>query len=149
MGDDETAVVEDVVADQPIEERNELCLCALAISVGYRLDLRECAVEAVSDLNVTATQLAQELHVVVPGHAMRRLGFDHVAYEADCVQDLRTAVDQVADEDRATPVWVPIHRTAVRELTLSFLGDVAELAKQQLQFGAAAVDVTNQVEWTM
>ena len=73
VGDDELAVVEHDVADEPVEERLDL----VAELVGSRVELLERLGQAVGDLDVAAAQLAEQLDVVVAGHAERVPGGDH------------------------------------------------------------------------
>lgn len=79
-------------------------------------------------LRVTAV-----LVLVVAGHAQRVARTDHGHHTAQYARAVRAAVDEVAHEDG---------RTAGRVHAVL----VAQLAEQRLQFGSAAVDVTDDVE---
>ena len=68
VGDDQLAVVEHVVADQPVEEVGDLARGTPAVS---RSSCCERLGQPVRDLHVAAAQLPQQLHVVVAGHAQR------------------------------------------------------------------------------
>jgi hypothetical protein len=143
----EVPVVEDEVADESVEEANELLLRVRANVVRERLDLRKRAVEPVGDLDVPPPQLPHELHVVVPRDAMGGARLDHVADEPNCVEDARAAVDEVAHEERLAPGGVDVDRAAGGEDTLARLYDlVAELAEELLELVAATVHVPDQVE---
>src|SRR5258705_13161604 len=52
------------------------------------------------DLNLLAPQPAHELHIMVTCDAERRSGGDHVADHADGSGDMRSAIHQIAQEDR-------------------------------------------------
>ena len=88
-----------------------------------------------------------ELLLVVARHAQRGARLDHVADDAQRVEDARPAVDQVADEDRLASVRVAIDGTGVQPGALASLDDlVPERREQRLQLVGAAVDVADDVE---
>ena len=99
MGDDELAIVEDVVAHQAVEEVGEVAAHDRPHLVRQRLELGQARLQPVRDLHVPPAQLAHQLHVVIARHAKRRPGVDHGAHQAHGVEDARPAVDQVPEED--------------------------------------------------
>lgn len=127
--DHEPAAVEAVVAEQAVHERpgplHELRL--------LRRELVERLPQAVRDRDLAAVEGAHELLLVVAGHADRGAGLDHVHHQAQHAGGVGAAVDQVADEHGRAAL-------RVREPL------PAEPAQQRLQFGAAAVDVADDVE---
>src|SRR5439155_13227318 len=131
---DHLAAVENVVADQAIEEGAG----ALAEFLRLGFQLRQRLFQAVRDLDVAAAQLAAELVIVVADDAQRLPRRDHVHDQAQHVRSARPAVHQVADEERpASPQMPPdvFHR------------DVAELSQERGQLIETAVDVADEVEW--
>src|SRR2546430_2767999 len=109
--------------------------------VRLSLELGQAPIEAVRDPNVAATQRAHELHVVVAGHGGGGAVVDHVAGDPEAVEDLRAAVDEVADEYRLATSRVRVHRPTVGKLAVALLeGLVAEQCEQLLELGGAAVD---------
>ena len=148
VGDDEVAVVEDVVADQPVEEVGEFGAERAANFVGEGVDLRQRLGQPVGDLHVLAPQLAEQLHVVVAGDAEGRAVEDHVAGDPHRVEDPGAAVHQVAEEDGLAALGVGVDRPAARRRAAG--GDrhglVAEGPQQGLKLVAAAVDIADEVE---
>ena len=91
---------------------------------------------------------AQQLHVVVAGHAQGRAAVDHVAHEPQRVEDARPAVHQVADEDRLAALGVA-RRPARRRATCRRAAPrprSPSRREQLLELVAAAVDVADDVE---
>ena len=89
MGDDQLAVVEDVVADQAVEELGQLLAERLANVVGQGVDLGQRLGQAVRDLHVLAAELPQQLHVVVAGHAQGRAALRPCSARAARVSRMR------------------------------------------------------------
>jgi hypothetical protein len=134
----QTSAVEDVVADQAVEERLDL----LAELLGFAVELGEGLGEPVCDLHVAAAHGAQQLVLVVARHAQGVAGCHHAHDQAQHAGRVGSAVDQVADEHGPASVLVRSSGTAVL-----VPGDrVAELYKQGLEFGAAAVNVADHLE---
>ena len=107
------------------------------------LQLLHRGVQAVAALDVLAAQRLEQLDLVVAGHAERGPGRHHAHDQAQHAGRVGSAVDQVADEDRAPAAGVTgVHRAPGRvpvEL-------VAQRGQQFLQLGAAAVHVADDVE---
>jgi hypothetical protein len=98
----------------------------------------------VGDLHVESAPRAQPLVLVVTGAAERVAGGDHAQHQPQDAGRVRTAVDEVTDERRAAAVLVRADGAALR-----VAGDgVAEVVEQRFEFGAAAVDVADDVEGT-
>ncbi|MGX1117124.1 hypothetical protein RKD37_002487 [Streptomyces ambofaciens] len=129
VADHEPAAVEDVVADQAVDELPYLGaeLLALAVHLLDRLG------ESVGVLDLAALEEAAVLVLVVARHAQRVARLDHGHHAAQHAGAVRAAVDEVADEDGGAALGVD----AV---------GVAELGEQGLQLGGAAVDVADDVE---
>ena len=95
--DDQPAVVEHVVADQPVDEGRSAC--------GGTARARPPAGRATRPgrgrpCTLRPLQRAQQLRLVVAGHAERAARRDHPHDQAQHARRVRAAVDQVADEDR-------------------------------------------------
>ena len=127
------------MADQPVHEPLGLGpeLGGLGLELGQRLG------QAVGDLDLPAAQGADQLVLVVAGHAERVARADHAHDQPQHARRVRPAVDQVADEDRAAVRVAGAGRPARARPGLI---DVAELGQQGLQLGGAAVDVADDVE---
>ncbi len=135
MGDDEAPVVEDVVADEAVDERRD---------AGGELgrlggELRQRLFQPVPDGDVAALQGAQQLDLVVARDAQRVAGLDHAHDESEHRRGGRPAVDEVAEEHGATALEV-VGGGAVRGK------GVAQLAEQLAQLLVAAVHVADHVE---
>jgi len=102
MGDNELAVVEDVVADQLVHE----VLSGLAEVVGLVLHLGERLGQAVRDGDVGALECTDELGLVVAGHTQRRPGLHHPHDESEHARRVGSAVDEVTNEYRLPPLGV-------------------------------------------
>ncbi len=127
--DDQPAAVEDVVADEAVDELPYLGDELLALA----RHLLDGLGEAVGVLDLAALEVAAVLVLVVAGHAQRVARLHHRHDAAQHARAVGAAVDQVADEDG---------RAALRVDPVG----VAQLAEQRLQFGGAAVDVADDVE---
>ncbi|GEM_PF-5104843 len=130
MGDDQFAVVEDVVAHQAVEELAD----RLPELSGLTVELGDGVSQAVRDLDVAPLELAHQLHVVVARRAEGVSGLDHAHDEPQDIGDLRPAVDDVAEED------------GLASLGMASADLVAESRQQLDQFVVAAVDVTDDIE---
>ncbi len=148
MGDDELAVVEDVVADQAIQPRLERFDEGRSIVRRQRLDLGEALGQAVGDLDVSSLEGAEQLLLVVARDAPAGACVDHVADDAQGVEDARTAIDQIADEHRLAAVRVAIDGASVQSRChLAAPTTTYPSSRQQrLQLIAAAVNVADDVE---
>jgi hypothetical protein len=92
--DDEPPVVEDVVADELVDEVGDG-----RTDAGRRLlELRHRLGQPVRELHIAAAELAHELHVVVARDAEGGTRADHSHHEPQHVGRPRPAVDEVADE---------------------------------------------------
>ena len=93
--DDQLAVVEHVVADQAVDEVDHACDEAgrFPFQLGERLG------ETVRDADVSAAKLSHQLHVVVAGDAQRRSVCHHAHDQTQDVRRLRSAIDEIAEED--------------------------------------------------
>ena len=126
------------MADQAVDEplRIGAELVGLGGQLGQRLG------QAVGDLHVAAAQRPQQLVLVVARDAECVTGGDHAHDQPQDAGGVRTAVDEIADEDRTAAVVVGAGGSS-----LVVPDDrVAELGQQRLEFGPAAVDVTDDVE---
>ena len=79
---------------------------------------------------------------VVAGHAQRVPRCHHAHHQAQHPRGVRTAVDQIAQEHGLPPVAASIDRPPLRVPHQV----VTQFAQQDLEFGAAAVDVADHVE---
>ncbi len=139
VADDQGAPVEDVVADQRLDE----LLGLLAEGRVLALQLLDGLGQAVGDLDLAAVQVAAELVLVVAGDAQGVAGGDHAHGQAQHAGAVGAPVDEVADEDDGAPLGVGgVHGPAG---VVAHEG-VAEGGEQALQLGAAAVDVADDVE---
>ena len=101
MRDDQLAVIEDVVADQSIEECGHVPLGTRGDSA---VELRQRLREAVRDLHIPPAQFPHQFHVVIAGHAERIAARDHPHHQPQHGGNLRPAIDEIADEDRLPAV---------------------------------------------
>ncbi len=92
------AAVQDVVADQAVEERRDLG----AEGVVLRLQLLDGLGETVGVLDVASLEVTAELVLVVAGHAQGVSGLDHAHHQTQHSGTVRPPVDEVADEDGRT-----------------------------------------------
>src|SRR5690606_17652563 len=129
VADHQPAAVEDVVADEPVDELPHLGAELLALAV----HLLDGLGESVGVLHLAALEVPAELVLVVAGHAQRVARPDHGHHPPQHAGAVRAAVDEVADEHGGAALGV--HAVGV-----------AQLAEQGVQFGGAAVDVADDVE---
>src|ERR1041384_3125436 len=59
--------------------------------------------EAVRDLHVSAAKLSHQLRIVVSRHRKRLIRFPHAHHQFQYFADLRSTVDQIAEEDCFSP----------------------------------------------
>ena len=138
MRDDELAVVQDEVGDQSVAE-------VLHLRPKLRRlvrELRERLGQAMCHLDVPALQGLDELVLVVARYAQGVAAGDHAHHQAQDARRVRTAVDEIADEDGRTRRRVGVDRAAL----LIVNDGVAELGQQCLELTAAAVHVADDVE---
>ena len=141
MRDDQPAVVEHVVRDQV---RHEIP-CGVLELLGLGGQLRQRLGQPVADGDLAAAQRPAQLVLVVAADAERVARRDHAHRQPQHARGVGSAVDEVADEHRAPTVGV----VRVDGAADVVAGDhVAEFGKQLLEFGAAAVDVADDVERT-
>jgi hypothetical protein len=131
VGDDQGPVVEDVVRDEAVDEVHH----GLPEFRRLSFELRDGFREAVGYLDVFAAQLAQQLHLVIAGDAERAVGLDHLHDDPENARDVRTAIDQIAEEDDLAPIRMP-----------GCADVVAQPSKEGLELGAASMDVADDVE---
>ena len=140
VGHDKFAVVQHVVADQPIEKIGDL-----ALELGrFRLKLRNRVGEAMRHLYVLASELLQQLHIVIAGNAQRGTGLDHAGHKPKDRHDVRAAIDQIAEKYGLTPGG-----GCDPNIGAVLLDGVAEGRQQFPQFIEAAVNIANDVERAM
>ena len=108
VGDHEVAVVEDVMAHQPVEEVGEFLAERGPRLAGQGVDLGQRVGEAVGDLDVLAREPPDELQVVVAGDAQRRAVEHHVPHESNRVEDAGATVHEVSEEDRPAALGVGV-----------------------------------------
>jgi hypothetical protein len=96
----------------------------------------------VGDPDVSPAQLAQELHVVVPGDAERRTGLHHRHHRAQDAGGVRAAIHEVAQEDRLSAGGMAKHGAA----PVARLRCVTQLSQQAGELRLAPVDVSDDVE---
>ena len=140
MGDHEVAAVQHVVADQAVHE---------TLSLGpeilwFRFQLGERLGQAMGNLHAATAHGADELVLVVAWHAQRAARADHAHDESQHPRRVRSTVNEVPDEDGAAGLV----RRADGTAELVSRDGIAELGKQHLKLGAAAVDVADDVERT-
>src|ERR1044071_6347889 len=100
------------------------------------------------DPNVTAAKLSHQLHVVVPGNAVRGSVRHHAHHEAQDVWRLRSAIDEIAKEHSLAACWVahaPGHPT-VGGGRGAGLDDIPKLLKERTKLLEATVDIADHVE---
>jgi len=131
VGHDEAALVEDKVGDEAVDEVAEIALVD-----GIFFKLRDGEIEAVSEGDFFAVEMAEELDVVVAGDAVGGACGDRVHDKAEDVGRVGATIDEVADEDKGA---LGMTRDIVFHL-------VAQLIEQSEEFGVASVDVADDVE---
>ena len=109
MGNDQLAAVKDIMTDESIQKIREVLGKPLAAVAGQCIDLGERLRQAMRNPHVLATQLAHQLDVVVAGQAKRRAGSDHVADQTNRIENARTAVHKIADENRLATLRMRVH----------------------------------------
>ncbi len=137
--DHQLAVVEHVVADQPVHELLGLLAELLRLPGELLQRLRQ----PVGELDVPAPERAHQLVLVVARHAERVAVGHHAHHQPEHAGGVRAAVDQVTDERRGPPLGVP---GADRAAGIVVAQLIAELAEERAQLRRAAVDVTDDVE---
>ena len=139
MRDHEPAAVEHVVADQPVQEGGHpgLEVGRLGGQLGQGL------LKTMSALYGPAAQRAQQLVLVVAGHADGVPGRDHAHDEPQHPGRVRPAVDEIADEGRGTALRVD---RVDRAAALVADDRVAERGQQVFELRPAAVHVADHVE---
>ena len=111
--------------------------------LGLAGQLLQRGVQAVAAVDVPAAQRAQQLDLVVAGHAQRGARRHHAHDQAEHAGRVGTAVHQVAEEHRAPAARVAGVDGAAGAVAVE---GVAELAEQLLELGPAAVHVADDVE---
>lgn len=129
VADHEPPAVEDVVADEAVDELPYLGAELLALA----LHLLDGLGQAVGVLDLAAAQVTAVLVLVVAGHAEGVARLDHRHHATQHARAVRAPVDQVTDEHGLPALRVDaVH--------------IAQLAQESLEFEGAAVDVADDVE---
>src|SRR5258708_4715348 len=97
---DQLAAIENVMGNQAIDEFDDLRFELRRL----RFELRERLGQAVGDLNVAATKLPHQLHVMIPRNANCPARLDHRHYKPQNARRIWTSIDQVAEKDRLSAV---------------------------------------------
>ena len=100
------------------------------------LELREDSARPWVIWTFLPSQLPQQLHLVVAGHAERGPGLDHPHHEPQDARDVGAAIDEIAEEDRLAPL-----RSA-----RSSCGCRSRARRAATRARSAAVDVADDVE---
>ena len=139
MRDRELAVVEEVVADQAVDELGDV----IAECRRFRLQLGDGSVKTVAHRHASAAQVAEQLRLVVSGDAQRHPVGDRVHRQPQTIRDPRAPVHEITQEHEPS-------RLGMRDcIALAFPVDaVAQFSQQGFQLVAAAVHVADDVERT-
>src|SRR5882724_6477552 len=101
------------------------------------------------DLYLLAAQPAHELHIVVPRDAERRTRSHHIANNADGIENMRSTIDQIAEEDRAPSRRVPPALVTPRGVRIRQSEPLPPcLFEQHPQFIGTAMQVAEDIERT-
>jgi hypothetical protein len=101
------------------------------------------------DLDLLAPQPAHELHIVVPRDAERRARNHHIANNADSIENMRSTIDQIAQEDRVPSRGVPPAFVPPRGVRIRQSEPLPPcLFEQRPQFIGTAMQVTEDIERT-
>src|ERR1051325_7497139 len=137
MRHDETAVVQNVMTDETVDEVSNVFL-----QLGWLLvQLFERLGETVCDLNVATAQLAHQLRVVISRDGERVARLRHVHDELQHFRNLWTTIDEVAEKDCLASFGM-----AAFELRRDLVPEVRE---ERVQLVEAAVNVADDVEWSV
>jgi len=148
MGDDEPSVVEDLMTHETIEEIGKRLAERSTHVIRQSFNLAERLCQSVRNLDVFASQLSQQLHVMVAGHAKSCPVLHHIAGDLHGVEYTGATVYQVTDEDCPSSFRVSENRVAPHRV--AFAGDVLvpQLFEQFLKFVGASVDIADDVKWS-
>src|SRR5580704_11632123 len=137
MSDDQFSIIEDVVADQTIQE-----LCYFnAKRFGLAAELFHSFGKAVRSFDVSAVQRFDELHVMISGNAEGLSSMNKTGNETKNLHSTRATIYKVTDKDELASV-----RREDR-ICLFLLSDrVAELRHQFEQFIETAMNVADNIE---
>src|SRR5207249_5412974 len=143
MGDDELAVVEHVVADQPVDKlRDPLTeLRRLAVKLLDGLS------EPVRELYVLAVKLAKQLGLVVTRHADGCATLDHAHDQSKDFWRVRAAVHENAEEHSAPSLGRCDADPYLAVFGAPYL--ITQTLKKLNQFVVAAVNLADDVERTL
>src|SRR5262249_43904357 len=105
--------------------------------------------QSMFDLNLLTPQPAHQLHIMVTGDAECCSGGDHVTDDADGIDNMRSAIDQIAEKDRppsrgAPPALIAPGRALIRQ-SESFPSGLFE---QRSELIGAPVQVSENIERT-
>src|ERR1700693_4589968 len=145
VGDDQLSVIQDVVADELVEEFADLGakLWGLLVELFQRIG------EPMRDLYIFPTQFAHQLDVMVPRDAKCCSGFHHTHGQAQNFRNAWPAIDKVAEKNNFAPPW-GLHGKTRRTVPVRFLFDrITKLGEKIDELFEATVDIPDDVEWTM
>ncbi len=134
---DEIAVIEHVVADQGLDELEDLTRERRV----FCLELAQGLFEAVRDTHVPSAELPGQLPLMVARDAQRMPVRHHPHHELEDGRDLRPPVDEITKEDGAPTCGRDRARKVRRAGEL-----VSQLLEQRGELVEAAVHVTDDVE---
>lgn len=149
MGDNQSAIVKDVVADQAVEELSQLFAEICASLVRQRVNFGHGLRKSMGDLHVFSTQLLEELAVVIARYTERVPRLHHVPDDAQCINDSRATIHQIPDENGASSFGMAVRDMPPRIVTIDDRLSIAKCFQQLFQFIAAAVDVADDIERAM
>src|SRR5262245_54389553 len=102
-----------------------------------------------SDPNIPPTQFSHELHIMISGHTKSSAAFDHAHCDAQHFGNMWFSIYEYAQKEHfvTLPMFylIPFIRRAICCLT----DFVTQFAEQGVQLIEAAMDVANDIEWSM
>jgi hypothetical protein len=133
--------------DESIDESGQFSGERVALFFGNRFHFGKRIGQTVRNLHVLAAKFAEKFHVVVAGHTEGIARGNHVPHKTERIDDSRTTVDEVANEDRLAAFWMGVvDARPARARFFHRLALVAKLNKQFFQLVAASVHVTDEIE---
>ncbi len=140
MGHDQTTIVQNVVTDKTVDEISDLFFKLGRLSV----ELLQRFGEAMSDLDVAAAQFAHQFRIVIARHGERGSRFRHAHDQLQNFRHLWPTIDEVAEKHCFAALrMMRVNRAVSRS------DRVAELRQKRMQLVVAAMNVANDVEWSM
>ncbi len=146
MGNDELAVVQNVMTDESIEEPNDRFRASGSRFLGKRVELVQRGGKPMGDPDVLAPELFLELDVVVPRDAERRPCRDHVHHKRQDVQDPIATVDKIAHEHCLPTKGMAINQPSGNSGPRLFRLLVTQTHEQFFELIAASMDIADDVE---